>query len=348
MPRSLDYLEKCTREGQPVVGSSSLNYDISKDKYSIWTHLPYITTPEFNDALKATILEFNIGGIYTPNPVVWNYLNRVLKDINRDILLVNDSPVNAEMSGYRAATSWAQKLLEMPLLVASSMTTKASISELEIATLFRHGNVIPGMCDDEKISALCEIARYTPCGDVVEIGCAYGKSAFILARLARCYGIGKTLCIDPWSSEFLVQNDEGGLVDSCIKQYDCDEILRVFEMNLLPYNANDINYLRMPSTAGAKHYGEQRDVTTEAFGTTDYCGNIAILHIDGNHSYEAAKADINAWASYVVASGWIIIDDYVWPYGDGPKQVGDEYLAEHRNSISTTFVMGTALFMQLS
>ena len=348
MPRSLDYLAKCMRQGQPVIGSSSLAYDVSREKYPAWSYLPYITEPEFNDALRAIILEFNIGDIYSPNPVAWNYLRRVLKDINPDIALVNDSPVNDELSGYRAASGHARHVLEQPLPLASCLAAKSSISELEIATLFRHGNVISGMCDDEKISALCEIARYSTVGDVVEIGSWWGKSAFILSRLARCYGIGKTLCIDPWSSEHLIQNDEGGLVDSGIAQYDCDEALRVFEMNLLPYNANDINYLRMPSTAGAKHYREHKKATTDSFGTTDYCGQIAILHIDGNHGYEAAKADVRAWTDYVVAGGWIVIDDYIWPYGNGPQRAGDEYLLENRARISSAFVMGSALFLQLS
>ncbi len=347
MPRSLEYLEKCKREGQSVIGSSSLAYDVSREKYPAWTYLPYITDPEFNNSLKNVIEEFDIGGIYTPNPVAWSYLNRVLKNINADILLVNEWPVTDELSGYRAATSHARQMFDQPLSLASSLPAKASISQLEIATLFRHGNVIPGMCDDEKISALCEIARYSTKGDVVEIGSWWGKSAFILARLSRCYGIGKTLCVDPWSSEHAVQNDEGGLVDSCIPNYDCEEALRVFEMNLLPYSANDINYLRMPSTAGAKHYGKYKNATTESFGSTDYSGKIAILHIDGNHSYEAAKADIETWSSYVVPGGWIVIDDYVWPYGNGPKRVGDEYLAENLSRISAAFVMGTALFLQL-
>lgn len=348
MPRSLDYLDKCRREGKPVIGSSSLSYDVSKEKYSTWSYLPYITEPEFNDALKTAISEFDIGGIYTPNPVVWNYLNRVLKDINSDIALVNDFPVKDELSGYHTALSYARQVLEKPLQLASSLDAKVSISEMEIATLFKHGNMIPGMCDDEKICALCEIAKYAPRGDVVEIGSAWGKSAFILARLAQCYGIGKTLCVDPWKREYLVQNDKGGLVDSGIAQYDGEESLLVFEMNLLPYSKNDINYLRLPSTEAAQHYRERRSATTASFGTTDYCGSIAILHIDGNHSHAAVEADIAAWGGLVAPSGWIIFDDYVWPYGDGPKEVGDAFLAENRGGIDVAFVMGSALFLQLS
>ena len=57
MPRSLDYLEKCKRDGTPVIGSSSLAYDVAKEKYPAWTSLPYITEPDFAAALKkATIL----------------------------------------------------------------------------------------------------------------------------------------------------------------------------------------------------------------------------------------------------------------------------------------------------
>lgn len=348
MPRSLDYLEKCKREGQPVIGSSSLAYDVSKEKYPAWSYLPYITEPDFNDALKRTIAEHDIGGIYSPNPVAWNYLKRILKDINPNVSLVNDSPVNDELSGYRAAVGHARKTLKAALPVATSVPEKASVSELELSVIFRHGNVISGMCDDEKIAALCEIARRSVAGDVVEIGSWWGKSAFVLARLSQCYNIGKTLCVDPWEADHLVQNDEGGLVDSGIAQYDCDEALRVFEINLLPYSKGDINYLRLPSVAGAKHYGQHKNATTESFGSTDYQGEIAILHIDGNHSYEAAKADVAAWTSHVVAGGWIVIDDYVWPYGDGPKRAGDEYLAEHLHRISSAFVMGTALFLQLT
>ncbi len=129
---------------------------------------------------------------------------------------------------------------------------------------------------------------------------------------------------------------------------DADEALAVFEMNLLPYNSNHINYLRMPSTDGASHYRENPSATTAAFGTTKYHGRIALLHIDGNHSYAAAKADISSWGESVMESGWIIIDDYIWPYGDGPQRVGDEYLQANIHRIDVAFVMGSALYIQLS
>lgn len=346
MPRSLDYLERCKRDGQAVIGASSLAYDVSKAQYAQWAYLPYVNDPQFVQSLQALIAQRDIAGIYTPNPVVWSYLNELLKDMP-SVKLVNASPVHDEMSGYRAAMAHARKTLAAPLPVASHVATKTGLPELQLAALFRHGNVIPGMCDDEKISALYEIARHAVQGDVVEIGSAWGKSAFILARLARLYDIGKILCIDPWQSDYVVQNDDGGLVDSCIHHYDYDEALRVFEMNLLPYAAGDINYLRMPSVAAEQQYRIDKTVHSPSFGTTVYAGGVALLHIDGNHAYAAAQADIAAWTSHVLPGGWIIIDDYVWPYGDGPQRAGDEFLALQRERISSAFVMGTALFLQL-
>ena len=348
MPRSLEFLQNCLRDGLPVIGASSLDYDVSREKYPSWLFLPYITQPEFDEALKQAIVKFGIGGVYSPNPVVWSYLDNKLKEIAPNVLLVNESPVSVELSGYRAARTWARARLDHPLPLASALTPKTHLSEIELASLFRHSELIPGMCDREKFCALYEIARRSVAGDVIEIGSWWGKSAFILARMAHYYGVGSLLCVDPWSDEHLVQNDSGGLVDAEAARMDADEALAVFEMNLLPYNNNHINYLRMPSTDGAKYYREHHNVTTATFGTTSYQGGIAILHIDGNHSYKAAKEDVAAWAGLVVNGGWIIIDDYIWPYGDGPQKTGDEFLTEYLDKIDVAFVMGSALFLQLS
>lgn len=347
MPRSLEYLEKCLRDGLPVIGASSLDYDVSQKQYPSWLFLPYITQPDFDEALARAIEKHNIGGVYSPNPVVWSYLNRKLRSIAPAIELVNKSPIDYELNSYRTARSWARSRINQSLPVASVLNHAAHLTELELASLYWHAELIPGMCDREKFCALYEIARRCPAGDVVEIGSWWGKSAFVLTRLSDGYDIGNVLCVDPWSDEHLVQNDDKGLVDAESAQLDASEALAVFEMNLLPYSANRVNYLRMPSTEGAKHYGRDRNVTTATFGTTHYRGRISILHIDGNHSYAAAKSDIQSWSGFVIGGGWIIVDDYVWPYGNGPQRAGDEFLEENIDHVEVAFVMGSALFIQM-
>jgi cephalosporin hydroxylase len=335
MPRALEYLDRALAEGKDVIGASSLADDPVRECYPAWLYLPYITAPEFNDALSQAIVNFNIGGIYTPNPVVWDYLNQGLKELAPGISLVNDSPIDTELSSYRKAQQFGQSVIDKPILLLFACEAKPAMSLIEIASLFRHAELIPGMCDHDKIRALYEIARRSPTGDIVEIGSWWGKSAFVLARLACCYGIGKLLCVDPWSNEHLIQNDAMGLVDS-------------IPVNLLPYANGKLNYLRMPSTEAAGHYRNHKVVQTATFGETAYSGHIAILHIDGNHSYANACADVTSWSNLVIPGGWIVIDDYIWPYGDGPQRAGDEFLAENHEKIATSFVMGSALFIQLS
>lgn len=346
MPRALDYLQKCLREGQDVIGASSLGYDPSQEKYPVWAHLPYVTDSEFNEALKQVVEKFDIGEIYTPNIVVWNHLNQILGKLIPGVILANTSPIDEVLSGYRLALTKARFLVKNQLSLTSDVPPRPLLSEIELAALSRYADLIPGMCDDDKLHALLEIARYSVKGDIVEIGSWWGKSAFILAWLAQCFEIGKLLCVDPWADEHLLQGEK--VVDSGSEQVSAEEALTVFQIGLLPFNANHINYLRMPSVEAAKNYKNDRSVSTEAFGHTEYSGQISILHIDGNHAYDAAKADIEAWEGFVVGGGWIIIDDYIWPYGDGPQRVGDEFLEENRSRVSTAFVMGTALFIQLT
>lgn len=346
MPRSLEFLQKCLREKRAVIGASSLGYDASQEKYPAWVHLPYVTESSFSEALQQAVIEHDIAEIYTPNIVVWNHLDTILGRVLPGVRLVNISPVDEVLGGYRSALAKARYLVSNPLPISSELSPHKSLSEIEAAGLIRYADLIPGMCDDDKFRALFDIARYSVEGDIVEIGSWWGKSAFIFFMLARNFGIGKLLCVDPWADEHLIQNEE--TVDKSSAQVSADEALLVFQIGLQPFNANHINYLRMPSVDAAKVYKNNRVVSTDVFGATEYAGRISILHVDGNHAYDAAKGDVDAWEAFVVDGGWIIIDDYIWPYGDGPKRVGDEFLAKHHAKIATAFVMGTALCIQLS
>lgn len=346
MPRSLEHLKKCVRDGREVIGSSSLAYDTAREQYPAWVHLPYVTDPEFDEALRQAVTELGVGEIYTPNIVVWNYLNQNLGKMLPRVVLANASPVDEVLRGYRDAFAKARYLSGNQLPLSSDVSCRPLLSEIEIAGLSRYTEMIPGMCDDDKFHALLEIARRAVRGDIVEIGNWWGKSAFIFSWLAHHFEIGKLLCVDPWTNEHLVQGEK--IVDSGSEQVDAEEALRVFQIGLLPFNSNHINYLRMTSVDGAAYYAGSRSVSTEAFGKTEYAGSISMLHIDGNHAYTAVKADIESWQPFMSEGGWIVFDDYIWAFGDGPQRAGDEFLESNRPGIATAFVMGTALFIQLS
>ncbi len=349
MPRSLTYLERAKLDGKSLIGASSVRSDSAQALYEDWVHLPFVTEPEFDEALNRAVNDFEIEGIYTPNYVVWHHLNQQIERGDSDLVLVNEFPIHEELQPYSKPLQSGEIVSKNPLPLASAVVPQAPLSKIEAAALLRHADVMPGMCDHEKIRALCEVSRCCPQGDIVEIGSWCGKSAFVLLRLAQHYGIGKLLCVDPWSSEDIVRNDAGGLVDSVTDAVDLaiEQALPVFQLNLLPYAKGDVNYLRKPSVDAAKHYRADRPVESEAFGQTPYSGHIALLHIDGNHGFESVTADLAAWGDLVKPQGWIIFDDYFWPYGEGPKTVGDRFLRERADSIASAFVMGSALFVQL-
>ncbi len=346
MPRSVEYLAQCLGERRVVIGSSSLGHDPVREHYPAWLTLPYVNDDGFAEALRSAVYDLNIGGIFTPNPVVWGYLNRELATIAPGVVLLNPAPGNVELASYRAAQAQAQNFLQHPLQLSDESERVANMSESQIASIFRHVEHIPGMCDHEKTKALLAIARSCVVGDVVEIGSWWGKSAFILLTLARTYKIGRVLCVDPWSDGDLVQHDAKNLVDVTSAQFSAEEAFQVFLMNLLPYAAGDLNYIRATSALAVSRYSRFDPIVSSEFGTTNYEGKISLLHIDGNHSFENASMDLHDWAEHVVSGGWIVMDDYRWPYGDGPQRAADNYLKDHASGISCVFFMGGALFMR--
>jgi hypothetical protein len=346
MPKAVNYLEQ-NKFNCNIIGASSILNDPFMEKYPQWTYLPYVVAPEFNDALKEVINKFEINEIYTPNPVVWNHLKDNLQQLAPNVQLVNESPADVELYPYRTALKFSGTLVEN-FTNNSELSTKKkfSISGLQIATLFRHSETIPGMCDHEKLKGLIEIANSAPTGDIIEIGSWWGKSAFILLQLSRLNNIGNILCIDPWLNEHLVQGEKA--VDLASAQFNADEAFEVFKMNLMPYTFGNFNYIRDTSLNGFNIYTKHTDIRTPEFGETRYEGGVSILHIDGNHSYEAVKSDLLTWKGVVKKDGWIVLDDYVWPFGDGPKKMGDEFLKSYKKNISYSFLRGSALFIKLS
>lgn len=80
-------------------------------------------------------------------------------------------------------------------------------------------------------------------------------------------------------------------------------------------------------------------------GSTPVRGKIALLHIDGNHKYEAVRNDLENGCPLVQEGSWVLLDDYVWAFGDGPQRAGDELLAQR--GVKTAFVAANTLFVQI-
>ena len=346
MPQSIAFLNQSLANGLKVVGASSLNYDPDAHMYPEWAFLPYVTDPTFSSALKDLIDLYDIHAIFSPNIVVWQVIHELCSAESK-IRLLNPNPYDEQIRPYHAALQLAGSIIDDNANYGDISIQNLSPTLFQIASLIHHSSHISGMCDDVKLTALCNVFPCVPPGDIVEIGVWQGKSAFIMLILSRLYNAGTVLCVDPWSSEEIIQPDSSDIVNKASYALNVSDAFMAFKLNMIPYVNGNFNYIRATSADACLCYSKANEIFSPEFGSTALHGSISLLHIDGNHSYDAVSRDIKLWQQNVVSKGWIIFDDYLWVYGQGPKTAADEFLKEHSSSIRTAFVAGGALFIQL-
>ena len=342
MPAALERAVRASVQGTDVIGASSIQADSAAQHYPRWDFLPRYNDPRFEESLKALVAKRGVTSIFCPHTVVWEHLRRILPDLLPQVALESTEPFTEEIASYRALLKRRDTAGALDG-IASPTPLAAALTPAEMGGLLRFAGSVPGLCSEEKIVALAAAARLAPKGDIVEIGSWWGKSAVALGWLARRYQIGKLLCVDPWDLGEALQADED--VNEQTAKWDMEEMVQVFETNLAML-AGGANYLRLTSRDAAAAYAASRTVTSTAFGETTYAGEIALLHIDANHELEPVRLDVRLWAPRVAPGGWAILDDYQWPFGDGPKIAGDELLEAWGQDAVTAFVSGTALFIQ--
>lgn len=333
-------------QGRKVVGASSITPDPARAAYAHWETLPHVNAPAFDAQLAEALERHDVQEVYAAHSVVWMHLSSALRRLRPSARLLDGRAGSAVEESYRDLEARIAAAPSTPDLSASPIASKPALSGVERTGLVRLVETIPGMCSLEKMLTVAEVMRHAPCGDVVEIGSWWGRSAALFCWLARRHEVGAVLCVDPWTLEGLPQGD--AVLDAASAAMDVDQALRMFEINLAPLAGGRLNYLRLPSVEAAARYGPGLGVCSGAFGHSRYEGGIALLHIDGNHAYENVSADAAAWTDKVKPGGWIVFDDYEWPFGDGPRRVADAYIAEHAASVALSFVAGGAMFVQLS
>jgi cephalosporin hydroxylase len=344
LPESQRIRDEARSSGHRVLGASALSYDPAASSYDAWEHLPYVHHVQFAERLTQVLLEHQISTIYSPHEVTSSVLAELLPKIAPNVRLVAPNPLLRTEEVYRKVLAKAQLATDSQWFGLTGGARRPA--PLVRAGFIRLIDTIPGMTDLDKIDALFEVMRHAVEGDIVEIGSWWGRSAALFTLLSQYYSIGSVLCIDPWKSDRLDQGVK--VLDDASARMDTEHAFNIFQMNLAPLSKGDLNYCRATSEAAAVEYGADFRVANEIFGETRYTGSISILHIDGNHSLKQVSTDARLWCPLVKPGGWIIFDDYVWAFGDGPMRVGDAYLEQNGHQIDLSFVMGTALFIKLA
>ena len=127
----------------------------------------------------------------------------------------------------------------------------------------------------ERIPAVCELAAQYYNGDIVEIGCADGITTEGLAKVAQRHG-RKVIAIDPWQRE---PKDYERFMERMISYGDVLDVLRMKSQDL-----GVIRYLK--------------------------AHKLCFVFIDGEHTYQALKSDIQA----VYHAAIIACDEILWDW----------------------------------
>ena len=125
----------------------------------------------------------------------------------------------------------------------------------------------------------------TPGCVLLEVGSYLGASAGFLAAATRELGGGSRVhCVDTWKNQGMTEGPR--------------DTWETFCQNTLPY-ADQIVAHRGLSVDIARSFEERID----------------LLFLDGDHSYEGCRADIEAWLPHLTNGGVLVMHDIGWAEG---------------------------------
>jgi hypothetical protein len=344
VPAGERYAEAARQRDEKVVAASSLKYDVTAQKFDTWVYLPSVHDEHFARRLNQIITEYRVNRVYCPVAGAYIVLQRMVADGRLAVPLLGEMPILRHMREHRKLMADAEV---QHAFIQQASEGRSPLLPIEIAAVMRQSLGIYGESDETKIAAMMAIFADAPKGDIVEIGVLTGRSACVLALMAQRHEIGPVLAVDSWNAPAAIQRDSPTVVQDLVDEWgDVSVAFESFVVSLLPIvKESAFNFLAMPSQQAHATWLRQRQVETKYFGNVRYSGTISVLHIDGNHDYAFVREDCALWLPHLAPGGWLVLDDYVWLHGDGPRRVGDELLQRARD-IQRAFVCGKALFIK--
>lgn len=340
---SIVYAKSATAAHRTVVGASSVHQDPSAIQFDHWEHLPFIHEGSFVSALKGIIQKHNITKIFTPHAPSYLRLTELSTQLS-GIELIGDSPYSAQIKRVKEWIACGTEALDK---LKQLCEPHPKMTESYLAALLNQSSHIYGECARDKIIALCAVFSEAPRGDIIEIGSAFGKSAFILNRLASLCQTGCTVAIDPWDVKHAIQYESPPTIQKISTLWDWDLMFKGFLLNLQASYGGDFAYIRLPSEQAWRVYDGARTLVTPEFGNVSLAGQISVLHIDGNHDEPEVEKDFQNWSQRLMPGGWIIFDDYEWSQGKGPCTVAERVKKIWHEKIQRDFIAGGAAFIQM-
>ncbi len=163
----------------------------------------------------------------------------------------------------------------------------------------RHERIPTHLTAAEKL-ALLRLAGSTPGGSFVEVGSYLGASAcYIAAGILGAGGRAKLYCVDTWRNDAMTEGSR--------------DTYAVFLENTRRYRETVVPL---------------RGVSAAVAGT--FARRVDFLFVDGDHTYEGVKADVDAWLPLASDGATVVFHDIGW--ADGVAKVVREEIAPRARS----------------
>lgn len=338
-----------TRLGFEVIGASSAMPGPDNQPVNAFIKLPFVTDAAFDEAFQNAIENFGITLVYSAHQGVWRRLEVLVTTgpLGKHCTLCGPDPFSVTWQTFLPHQTWAATALDAsPARNIGEVNVRPPLNRSAYTALHRQFIDIPGQCDDAKLLALTDIMRVVPSGDILEVGCLYGRSSFALGFLASRHHVGNLICVDPWDNNKVTdQGANAALLNQDRLNVDFRKIFPIFLSTIALLD--NVGYIRATSADAHAHYCAALThgyLETSELGRIALSSQLSLIHIDGNHREDFVRQDVELWTPHLAPGGWLLLDDYVWAFGDGPKQVGDTLLTTGHYDIA--FVSGDTLFLR--
>lgn len=144
---------------------------------------------------------------------------------------------------------------------------------------------VPGHLNENEARFLGLLAACAPAsGTILEIGSFKGRSTVMLAKVASHYDLGPIVAIDPHNSPILLDHHSD------------------------PEASSYQDFLNSIHAAGVSNHVETHVVYSKE-AANSWNRPIRLLWIDGDHSYEGAKEDLDGFFPHLVPLGVVAFHD---------------------------------------
>lgn len=181
---------------------------------------------------------------------------------------------------------------------------------------FQFLNTIKGFMDDDEAVRLFDLAGEAAVrGPLLEIGSYCGRSAAIIGQACKAHN----------SILFSIDHHRGSEEQQPGEEYFDPDLYddRVQGVNTLPLFRETLRRAGLEETVVPI-------VSTSAVAGRMWQTSLAMVFIDGGHSFEAAHTDFLTWSPYLMPGGLLVIHDiFLDPEkgGQAPRQVYETALA---------------------